>query len=525
MHDPVLSPDLVLVARRIHLLGDAAPVQAVLVRAGRIAAAGAEDDVRRLALPGARLERLPHAVVTPGITDAHTHPTAWALSRRRVELHDARTLGEGLERVRAAASAGEGWIRGLGWDLHRWGGLPDRGALDAVAPGRPVYLQSHDIHAAWLSTAALRLCGIGRDTPDPDGGEIVRGEDGEPTGILKETAMRLAEAHLPEPGEAEVQDALADAQRALHAWGVTGVHSVEPTGLEDFERMRAAGGLRLRVLQAISLPRLDAAIASGLRSGFGGEWIRIGGVKMFLDGALGSRTAWLREPYEGTPDERGISTLPPDEFRAAAERASAAGISCTVHAIGDAAVDLALDVLSAVPAPAAMPHRIEHLQLCAPDRWERAARSGIVASMQPVHLLSDIPAADRHWGTERSRGAYAFAPLLRGGMTLAFGSDVPVETADPRPGLYAGRKRTTWDGDPAEGWWPEHALSAEEALRAYTEGPAAASGESGRRGRLLPGYDADLAAWDVDPLEATPEEVRGMRCVLTMVGGEVVHRG
>jgi len=171
-----------------------------------------------------------------------------------------------------------------------------------------------------------------------------------------------------------------------------------------------------------------------------------------------------------------------------------------------------------------MPHRIEHLQLCPEDLWERAGRSGVVGSMQPVHLMTDIPAAERHWGHERSRGAYPFAPVLRAGATLAFGSDVPVETVDPRLGLFAAVRRVGWDGEPREGWFPEHALTAEEALRAYTEGPALAAGVSHRSGRLLPGHDADLVAWDRDPLACDPGELREMRCLLTMVGGEAVHR-
>lgn len=519
-------PDLVVLARRIHLLGDAPPVAALLVRGGRVAAAGTEAEVRAAALPGARVEDLGGAVVTPGLVDAHVHLTMWALARRRVELGGARTVAEGVERVRAAAASGSGWIRGLGWDVHRWGGLPTREALDAAAPERPVYLESHDIHAAWVNSAALRACGIDASTPDPEGGTIVRDPaTGEPTGILLEHAKRLVAPFLPDPSREEVRDALLDAQREVHRLGITGVHSVEqPTGLADFRDLEERGLLRLRVLQALPLAFLGDAVRLGVRSGFGGEWIRIGGVKMFLDGALGSRTALLREPYEGSADDRGMETLPLADFQGAVRRAADAGIASTVHAIGDAAVERALDVLGAAPRVAAMPHRVEHLQLCPPELWGRAARAGIVASMQPVHLLSDVFPAERHWGHARSRGAYAFAPLLRAGTTLAFGSDVPVETVDPRPGLFAATKRVSWDGEPAGEWYPEHRLTAEEAVRAYTEGPAAAAGEAERRGRLLPGYDADLAAWDTDPLAATPEELRAMRCLLTMVGGETVHR-
>jgi predicted amidohydrolase YtcJ len=520
------ASDLVVLARRIHLVGEAQPATALLVRDRRVAMAGDERQVRAAAGPGARVESLGDAVVTPGLTDAHVHLTAWALARRRVDLNAAPTAEAGARAGRqfVAAHPGDGWVRGLGWDAHRWGRLPTRAELDAACPDRPAYLESHDIHGAWLNSAALRACGIDRYTADPEGGEIVRDAAGEPTGVLKENAMRLAHPHLPEAGWGETRDALLDAQRECHRLGLTGVHSVEVDGLAHFSALLEADELRLRVLQAIPVFRLDEAIRVGLRSGFGNEWLRIGGTKMFLDGALGSRTAWMRQPYEGDAPNRGIQTLPSAEFRELAARAAAAGIASTVHAICDAAVELALQVLGSVPRTPAMPHRIEHLQLCGADLWERAARSGIVASMQPAHLRTDIPAAERHWGHERSRGAFAFAPLLRAGMTLAFGSDVPVETCDPRPGLFAAVKRVGWSGEPAEGWWPENALTAEQALRAYTEGPAIAAGEADRRGRLLPGYDADLVAWSVDPLDCAADELREMECRMTVVAGEVVHR-
>lgn len=520
-----IAPDLIVIARRIHVLGDHPPVQALLVRGGRIAALGTEDEVRAAALPGARTERT-DGIVTPGLTDAHVHLTLWALARRRVDLNAARTLDEGVAAVAEAAATGDGWVRGLGWDRQRWGGVPTREPLDRVCPDRPAFLQSHDLHAAWVNSEALRRCGITRDTPDPEGGEIVRDAAGEPTGVLLEKAVRLVELRLPQESPEEVRTALLEAQAEAHRLGLTGVHSVEVTGLEDFTALELDGVLRLRVLQAIPLARLDHAIAMGLRSGFGGPWIRMGGVKMFLDGALGSRTAWLRQPYEGGgPADTGIRTLEPEVFRDSVRRAAEAGIASTVHAIGDAAVELAVDTLGAAPRVAAMPHRIEHVQLCPPDLWTRAGASGLVASMQPVHLVTDIPAAERHWGHARSRGAYAFRPLAEAGMALAFGSDVPVETCDPRMGLFAAVRRVGWDGAPEQGWWMENAVTAEQALRAYTEGPAHAAGLSHRQGRLLPGYDADLVAWDTDPLDCAPEALRGMRCLLTMVDGEVVQRG
>jgi predicted amidohydrolase YtcJ len=526
------SEAFVLLPDRVHVLGDRGPVDALLVRDGRVEVAGTAAACRAAAPAGTPELRVPGATVTPGFTDAHVHLTLWALARTRLDLAGSPDLADGVRRVaRYAAGSGDEWVQGLGWDRNRWGGFPTREALDAVLPDRPAYLESHDTHAAWLNTEALRRCGIDASTADPEGGRLVRDpRTGEPTGVLLENAKALAAPHLPPVSPARISDALVDAQREAHSLGVTGVHSVEVTGLADFGRLEREDRLRLRVLQHLPLADAEAACAVGLSSGWrspgsgdGRSWIRVGGIKMFLDGALGSRTAWMREPYENTTEDLGICTLEPERFREIVRFLSSAGFASTVHAIGDAAVDLALEVLSQHPPPAALPHRIEHLQLCPPDQLGRAAEAGITASMQPVHLRSDIPAADRHWGG-RARGAFAVAPLLRAGTRLAFGSDVPVETLDPRQGLFAATGRVGWEGEPHGGWYPENAIGVEDALRAYTEGPALAAGEGGRAGRLLPGYPADLVAWDRDPLGVPPEELLEMRALLTVVGGEVVHR-
>jgi predicted amidohydrolase YtcJ len=525
---------LLLVAKRIYPLGDQPPVEALLLERGRVVGCGSAAAMRAAAGAGTRLLHLPDATVTPGRTDAHVHLTAGALARQRVELGGTRTLREGLQRIRehAAGRPQQEWVLGVGWDPHRWGRLPHRVDLDETVPGRPAFLESHDTHAAWLSSEALRLCGITWGTPDPSGGRIVRdAASGEPTGVLLENAKALAAPFLPVAGRDQLRQALLDAQRELHRLGLVGVHSVEPSGLADFSLLEADGRLRLRVLQHLPLAQLPMALEFGLRSGWrsprageAGSWIRIGGVKMFLDGALGSRTAWMRAPYVGTRDDCGMQTLATDEFREIARQLETAGLAATVHAIGDAAVGLALEVLTTTRAPAVLPHRIEHLQLCPPEWWSRVGASGVIASMQPVHLRTDIGPAEASWGHERSRGAYAFAPLVQAGAILAFGSDVPVETVDPRAGLFAAVRRVSWEGEPAGEWFPEHRLSPAQALRAYTEGPAIAAGEAAWRGRLLPGYAADLVAWDRDPLRVPADELLQMRCVLTMVAGEVVYR-
>jgi predicted amidohydrolase YtcJ len=525
---------LLIRADRIHTLAEpaGAPVRALLVRAGRVAATGAADELRRLE-PDAELLDLTGATLTPGLTDAHVHLTEWAFARREVDLSAATTPAGAARAVAAHAQrelpGSDAWVRGRGWNAHLWAGQrPHRRLLDDVVPDRPVALQSHDMHALWVNSAALQQAGIAAATPDPDGGAIERDAAGEPTGLLLEWAGRLVTDRLPVPSLQQAVTAVHAAQAELHSFGITGVHSFpgvhfpDPDPLAVLLAMRERGELRLRVLQHIRVERLDDAIRLGLRSGFGDEWLRIGAVKMFLDGALGSRTAWMREPYEDGSG-CGMNTLAAAEFRDNVRRAAAAGIAATVHAIGDAAVCLALDVLSD-PAVrvAALPHRIEHLQCCPVERLADAAAAGIVCSMQPAHLMTDWRIASEHWGPQRSRGTFAFASLLRHGTVLAFGSDVPVEPVDPRRGLAAAVTRRDEAGEPDGGWYPDERIGIDDALRGFTSGPAAAAGLRPPAGTLAVGAPADIAAWDHDPLAAAAP-VLHMRCVAALVGGAVVH--
>jgi predicted amidohydrolase YtcJ len=523
------EPRLV-VADRVHTLADPPFTRALLLANGRVAAIGDPDTLRARA-PLASVLDLTGATITPGLTDAHVHLTEWAFARRETDLSDAATPELAAEQVAGHARATtSGWIRGRGWNPHLWQGrAPQREILDAVVAERPVVLQSHDMHALWVNSAALRAAGIDRSTADPDGGRIVRDETGEPTGLLLEWAGPLVTRRLPVPTIDDAAHAVLDAQHELHTLGITGVHSfpgvhmVDPDPLPVMLRLHERSELRLRVLQHIRLDRLEHALQLGLRSGFGDGWLRIGAVKMFLDGALGSRTAWMRAPYEDGSG-CGMRTLDPDEFRAHVRRAAAGGIAAAVHAIGDAAVSLALDVLAApetrVPA---LPHRIEHVQCCPPERFADAAAARIVCSMQPSHLITDWRIADRHWGAARSRGTFALASLLAHGSLLAFGSDVPVEPVDPRRGLFAAVARQDLHGEPRDGWFREQCIDAGAALRGYTTGPARAAGLPPPYGTLAPGAPADLVAWDRDPLACEPQALLQLRCVATLVGGDVVH--
>jgi predicted amidohydrolase YtcJ len=508
----------ILVAGRAVTLAPGVAGDALWWEAGRIRHVGPAAEVARRAPRGTPVFELPHAWVTPGFVDAHTHFVTWALGRGRVQLAGARSRADILGRVAAAAPVA-GWVLGQGWDANGWEALPDRFALDALHPG-PVYLDSLDLHAAWLNTAALAAAGIGPDTPDPFGGRIVRDANGRPTGLLLDRAVELALPALPAPPDDALRAAIAEGQAEAHRLGITGIHDVESEQvLAAFRGLEAEDALRLRVLFHPPVAGLGRLVAEGVRSGQGSDWLTIGGVKLFLDGSLGKQTAWMLEPYEGSKD-RGMSITTLEHAREAVRTAAGAGIAATVHAIGDAAVRRALDLLADAPA-AALPHRIEHFQCVHPADLGRAAELGVAVSMQPAHLLTDIPLVERYWGG-RGRGAYSFRSVLATGATLAFGSDVPVASPDPREGVYAATARLA-DGAEGQGWRPEERLDFETTLRAYTVGAARAGGVAHRRGTLAPGQDADLVAWEVDPgLAADPAAFRRARARLTVVGGEVV---
>jgi predicted amidohydrolase YtcJ len=533
---------LIVLADRVHTLADPptpAHVEAILIRNGIVHEVGAADDLAALA-PHAELLDLRGTTITPGFTDAHIHIVEWALARAEAELsaadspHDAATLL--VDHLAAHAPMGgwadgqkqPAWIRGRGWNPHRWSEEPTASILDNVISDRPVALQSHDMHSLWVNTRALEIADINEGTPDPEGGRIGRDEHGHPTGLLFENAGQLVVVCIPNPTEEEALHAVLAAQRELHSRGITGIHSFpgfyipEPEPLRILERMYDEGMLALRVLQHIPLHQLDDAIRLGLRSGVGHEWIRIGALKMFLDGALGSRTAWMLEPYVGTSD-CGLNVLPEQEFRSAVSRAAAAGIASTVHAIGDAAVCLALDVLSdPYLEPTPLPHRIEHVQCCPTTRLADAGKAGIVCSVQPAHMITDWRPADRHWG-ERARGAYAFRSLLRAGAVLACGSDAPVEPVDPLLGLYAATTRQDLAGAPGAGWYADERIAVEDVIRGYTRGAAFVAGAEGEQGVIAPGAHADIVAWNKDPFQTTGKDLLNLRVARTIVAGKTVY--
>ena len=504
---------------------------ALAVQGERIVAVGGRSELRE-AFPGFARVGLEGRTVLPAFTDSHIHFAAVGLALRRVNLRSCRSLRDAVDLVAAAcrrARPGE-WILGGRWDKNLWaeGRFPRRDDLDPVTGAHPVALQSKDGHTTWVNSAALAAAEIGPVTPDPAGGRIVRDPStGEPTGLLAERAADPVMALADDPSPELLEEAIVDAGAAAHRAGIAGVHHMEGGKvLTALQRLRARGALPVRVCMMIPEDGLEAAIKLGIRSGFGDAWLRLGGVKIFADGALGSQTASMLEPYQGDPENTGIVVRTPEQLVALVRRAAAAGIAAAVHAIGDRAVRSVLDAIEAAEAelpPQArrtLRHRIEHAQLLHPADLPRMAALGVIASMQPIHCTQDRDIAERYWGT-RSRYGYAWRSLRQHGIALAFGSDAPVETLDVLAGLYAAVTRKRQEEPGRAPWYPEEALTIEEAACAYTVGGAYAAGEEAIKGRLAPGRLADFVVLSADPLAIPPEELPQVAVVMTVVGGAV----
>jgi predicted amidohydrolase YtcJ len=524
---PAAGGEVIYEHATVHTGDREAPRATGFVTRGEWVVAVGDRAALRDAFPRAHRVDLEGATVFPAFTDSHIHLAAVGLAMRSVDLSGTRSLRDAVAKIAEAARAAPpgAWLRGRGWDKNVWpeGRFPGRGDLDPVTGGRPALFRSKDGHAAWVSSAALERAGIDAATPDPEGGVIVREPaTGEPTGLLTERAIHavtaLAECTPPEA----LEQAIRDATRAAHRAGIGAVHVVEDGEVfAAFQRLHARGELGLRVCMAIPEESLDAAIRVGLRTGFGDAWLRVGGVKIFADGALGPQTASMLEAYDGQPDNRGVIARTGAQLQDLTCRAASRGIAVTVHAIGDRANRWVLDAIEAAQtARPALRHRIEHVQVLHPDDLPRLARLGVTASMQPIHCTQDRDIVDRYWG-ERGRYAYAFRSLLRCGTRLAFGSDAPVETLDVLTGIYAAvaRKRLTEPARPA--WRPEEALTAQEAVHAYTQGAAYAAGEEHVKGRLAPGYAADFVGLSEDLYAVPPERIPEVRVRFTAVGGVV----
>lgn len=512
---------------------DAAPTRptALAVDRGEILALGSDADLLSEYGKGAQVLNLHGRTVWPGLTDAHLHLYHYAISLSVVDCETSTRAGC-LQRVseRHAGLPQGAWLRGHGWNQNVWPeGFGDAALLEAAAPGRPVYLTAKSLHAGWASPRALQIAGIHSGSPDPEGGRIVRDDQGRPTGILLESAMELVERCIPVPTLSESVAALQAAQQTLWKMGLTGVHDFDgPRCFAALQELDRDDRLRLRVVKSIPHERLAEAAAVGLRSGFGSQYLRIGAVKLFSDGALGPRTAAMLQPYEGEAENAGILLLDNEQVFEIGQTAVSAGIDMAIHAIGDRANHEMLLGYAQIRrfekeqglAPRRL--RIEHVQLLHPSDFTRLAELDVIASVQPIHATSDMHIADRFWGA-RASGAYAFRTLLEAGTRLIFGSDAPVESPNPFLGLHAAVTRRRADGTPGvDGWYPGQRLALADALAAYTTGPAEVAGWDQRIGKLLPGYVADLIILDQDPFELPADALASLAPSAVMVGGEWV---
>jgi predicted amidohydrolase YtcJ len=508
---------------------------AVTVRGDRIAAVGDSGEVASRVGPNTRVLDNGDALVAPGFMDSHTHLVDGGFQLASIDLRPATSPADFIARLQAYAlerKPGE-WILGGEWDHERWPGapLPRREWIDSVTPDNPVFVYRLDGHMALANSAALRAAGIGRSTPDIPGGVIVResGNPGEPTGILKDAAMVPVERMIPAPTPEQRDAALRRALEYAAARGVTAVCHVSAPwpDLGAYLRARRAGTLTIRVALYFPLETWRLVADTIARIGRGDDLVWIGGVKGYMDGSLGSTTALFYQPYADDPGTAGVLREPEDSLRAWIGAADSAGFQVAVHAIGERANGLLLDIydsLARAHGPRDRRFRVEHTQHLRRSDLARFGRGGIIASMQPIHLFDDGDWAEKRIGPGRVRTTYAFRTLLDDGAGLVFGSDWSVAPMDPIRGIWAAVTRRTRDGKNPGGWIPEQKITVEEALRAYTAAGAYGVFAEDRRGRLAPGYLADLVLLDRDITRIPPEQIEQTAVRATVMGGRVVFR-
>jgi hypothetical protein len=541
MDDMNLPADLIIHHARIYTVDAARPwAEAVACANGRIIAVDSNEEILALAGPQTRQIDAGGRLVLPGLTDAHVHYLQFAVRRQQVSLFGVCNFAEVRQRVAQAVEKtppGQ-WVQGWGWDESLWDVSPTAARLDDIAPHTPVILTRMDMHTWWLNSAAMRQVGLNRETPDPPESRLERDARGELTGILREwNALALVEPYISRPDSATLLAWLKEAIVEAHRLGLTAIHDqrVQREGRQSlrlFQALHRQGELILRIHFNIAAESLPEAAALGLSPGFGDERLWLGHIKTFADGTMGSRTALMLEPFEGEPDNYGLAITPAAALWQLGEQAGQADFPLSIHAIGDQAVREVLDVLSELPDPypsegevgrGLLPHRIEHVQLIHPDDLPRLSRHQIVASMQPVHLLTDWPTANRVWG-QRARYAYAFRSLLDRGTMLAFGSDAPVAPLNPMLGLYAAVTRQDERGQPAGGWYPQEKIGLTEAIYAYTMGPAYLAGKSHLQGSVTPGKWADLIILSDNLFEMAPAEISGAQIEVTIFDGQIVYQ-
>jgi predicted amidohydrolase YtcJ len=528
--------DLVLINGKIWTVDDRRPeVEAVAVLGNRIAAVGSTEEIRKWIGAGTKVIDLQGKRVTPGFNDSHVHFLDGGMGLASVQLRYERTPEEFRDRIRDfAAKLPKGrWVLNGNWDHENWTppALPTRRLIDAVTPDNPVFINRLDGHMCLANSLALKLAGVTRETSDPPGGTIVRDADGEPTGVLKDAAMNYVYKVIPSPSE----DVMAEAIRAALAYaaenGVTSVQdmSASPEVFGVYQKLLASGELTVRVYGLQPLSEWGRLARAGVRAWFGNDKLKIGGLKGFADGSLGSTTALFFEPYLDAPKTSG---LPSDEMFPEGKMlnnilgADRARLQIAVHAIGDKANKTILDMFTEVEKRNGARDRrlrIEHAQHLRPEEIKRFGAERVIASMQPYHAIDDGRWAENRIGPNRAKGTYAFRSLLDAGATLAFGSDWFVAPMEPLMGIYAAVTRRTLDGKRPQGWVPEQKITVAEAVRAYTIGSAYASGDEKVKGSIEVGKLADLVALSADIFKIDPVDIEKAKVGMTIFDGKVIY--
>src|SRR5450759_2136862 len=494
---------------------------AVAVQGNQIAAVGSSAEIRKLAGAATRVIDAKGAMVVPGFTDAHVHFTDGGFALQSVKLRDAKTKAEFIRRIGAFARTvpSGAWILNGDWDHENWGGeLPTRQWIDSITPHNPVWINRLDGHMNLANSAALAAAHVTRGVKDVSGGTIVRDATGELTGVFKDNAMGVVDRAVPPAPAAMVDRALAGAMAPVNAQGVTAVHHMGSWGdLAAFERAHKAGTLTTRIYASVPLSSWKRLADTVKARGHGDDWVRIGGLKGFVDGSIGSHTAAMLEPFTDAPNDRGLMVNTEADLYAWTKAGDAAGLQVLVHAIGDRAIRTQLDIFERVAkenGPRDRRFRIEHAQHIAPADMARSGALGVIPSMQPYHAIDDGRWVDRVIGVDRSQGKYAFKSLLDTKARLAFGSDWFVAPPMPLMGIYAAVTRRTLDEQRPEGWVPEQKVTVEQALRAYTAGGAYAGFAEANRGMIKVGMLADLTMIDKDLTRIAPAAIRDAREVL-----------
>lgn len=530
MHAPSTQADLVVNNARIWTGNATRPwAQALAVKGDRIVAIGSGAEVAKLTTSATQVVNADGQFVVPGFIDSHVHFVTAGAQLAGVQLRDAKTPAEFIARIKAFARtlpAGT-WIEGGNWDHQNWGGdLPRSEWIDSVTPAHPVWISRLDGHMALANGAAMKAAGVTRDTREVDGGAIVRDAAGNPSGIFKDNAQSVIDRVVPD-WTADTRDrSLAAAMQFVASKGVTSVHNMGSwADLATFERAHKAGTLRTRIYAAVPLSSWEKLRDTVAARGHGDEWLRIGGLKAFVDGSLGSHTAAMFEAFSDLPSDSGLLVETPEDLYKMTSGADKAGLQVLVHAIGDRAINLQLNIFERVSKENGSRDRrfrIEHAQHIAPRDIGRFARLGVIPSMQPYHAIDDGRWAEKVIGHERAKTTYAFRSLVDAGAQPAFGSDWFVAPPTPLEGIYAAVTRRTLDDKNPGGWIPEQKITVEEALRAYTMNAARASFDEGNRGSLERGKLADFVIIDRDLTKIPQEEIRDARIVRTVVGGRTV---